>query len=365
MKTSSMVWTAGAACFILAGGAQAQARSGVTLYGSIDAGVTYLSNVGGHSLVKMDDSVSQGNRFGFRGTEKLTSDVSALFNLEGGFMSDTGASRQGGLLFGRQAYVGLSSERFGTVTMGRRFDQMVSLIRYHPGYYTGIYSFSPGDLDRISGAWLNNTVVYSSPSIGGLTVNAQYSFAEDGTSNTNGGRAYSLSAAYASGPFNAVLATTNIKQYAGKSAAALGLPSLFGTAANASQATTILDDYRAMGAGAAYTFDKLTISGLYTNTRLEPRVGSSETLHNASLTAAYYVTPSLVLTSGYTYSKLDSYRWNTFDGAVDYLFSKRTDVYFMANFQDAKSGIRALLATNASSSNDRQLALRIGIRHKF
>ncbi|WP_454720850.1 MULTISPECIES: porin [Cupriavidus] len=364
MKTWSKAWAAGAALFGLAGGAQAQ-TSGVTIYGSIDAGVTYLSNVGGHNQVKMDDSISQGNRFGFRGSESLTSDLSAIFNLEGGFMSDTGASRQGGLLFGRQAYVGLASERFGTVTLGRRFDQMVSLIRYHPGYYTGIYSFTPGDLDRISGAWLNNSVVYSSPSLGGFTLNGQYSFAEDGTSNTNGGRAYSLSAAYAAGQFSAVVAATGIKQYATKSASAMGVPNLFGAPAVAAQATTVLDDYRSVGAGAAYKFEKVALSGLYTNTRLEPKGGTVETLHNASLTVAYWLTPNLILASGYTYSKLGDYRWNTFNGAVDYLFSKRTDVYFMANFQDASAGSHAILTTNSASSTDRQLGLRVGIRHKF
>lgn len=363
MNTWSKAWAAGAALFGLAGGAQAQ-TSGVTVYGSIDAGVTYLSNVGGHNQVKMDDSISQGNRFGFRGSESISGDLSAIFNLEGGFMSDTGASRQGGLLFGRQAYVGLASERFGTLTLGRRFDQMVSLIRYHPGYYTGIYSFTPGDMDRISGAWLNNTVVYSSPSIGGLTLNGQYSFAEDGTSTTNGGRAYSFSAAYAAGPFNAVVAATGIKQYAAKSASALGVPFLFGAAANAAQ-TIVLDDYRTVGTGAAYKFDKVAVSGLYTNTRLEPKGAPSETLHNASLTVAYWLTPSWILVSAYTYSKLGDYRWNTYNGAVDYLLSKRTDVYFMANFQDASAQTHAILTTNPASGNDRQLGLRVGIRHKF
>ena len=104
----------GSAIGLMAASAAAHAQSSVTLYGVIDDGLTFVSNQGGHHAYRMDDSISQGDRFGFRGAEDLGGGLKAIFNLEGGFNPNTGASRQGGLEFGRQAYIGLQSDRFGT-----------------------------------------------------------------------------------------------------------------------------------------------------------------------------------------------------------------------------------------------------------
>jgi predicted porin len=45
--------------------------------------------------------------------------LSAVFLLENGFQGDTGEVGQGGLLFGRQAYVGLQG-RGGALLVGRQ-----------------------------------------------------------------------------------------------------------------------------------------------------------------------------------------------------------------------------------------------------
>jgi predicted porin len=41
--------------------------------------------------------------------------------LENGFNSGTGALGQGGALFGRQAYVGLTKDGIGSLTLGRQY----------------------------------------------------------------------------------------------------------------------------------------------------------------------------------------------------------------------------------------------------
>ncbi|MDP5007817.1 MAG: porin, partial [Glaciimonas sp.] len=63
------------ACMSLA---QAQTSS-VTVYGSIDAGPTYISNVGGAAKTIIDYGGVQPDRIGFRGTEDLGGGLSALF----------------------------------------------------------------------------------------------------------------------------------------------------------------------------------------------------------------------------------------------------------------------------------------------
>src|ERR1700709_1384978 len=94
-------------------GGAAPAQSSVTLYGVVDAGISYVNNAanakgGSSSLVKFDDGIDGGNRFGFRGVEDLGGGYKAIFTLENGFGRGHGTLSQGGALFGRQAFVGIT-----------------------------------------------------------------------------------------------------------------------------------------------------------------------------------------------------------------------------------------------------------------
>lgn len=100
----------------------AQAQSSVSMYGILDAGVEYLTNVGAsrNGLFRMPGNTSSiPSRLGFRGTEDLGNGLSAVFTMEMGIAPDTGALNQGGRTFGRQAYVGLAGP-WGTFTLGRQ-----------------------------------------------------------------------------------------------------------------------------------------------------------------------------------------------------------------------------------------------------
>src|SRR6516225_7643473 len=97
--------------------AHASAQSSVTLYGTVDAGLTYTTN---QQFTNADGSVGSGHnyafsggnlvpsRFGFLGTEDLGDGLQAKFNLENSFYTGTGSLVQGGSLFNRQAWVGLA-----------------------------------------------------------------------------------------------------------------------------------------------------------------------------------------------------------------------------------------------------------------
>ena len=106
-----------------AGVASAQ-QSNVTVYGIVDAGVQYKNdgNPAGKTL-SLESGQQNGSRLGFKGTEDLGGGLSAIFTLENGFNVDTGTLGQSTpttqRLFGRQAWVGLSSNSFGSVKLGR------------------------------------------------------------------------------------------------------------------------------------------------------------------------------------------------------------------------------------------------------
>ncbi|WP_144113352.1 porin [Paraburkholderia sp. BCC1886] len=370
----------------------AHAQSSVTLYGLIDAGISYVNNsktaTGHDNLVKYDDGVAQGSRWGLRGTEDLGGGLKALFVLENGFNSGTGALGQGGALFGRQAYVGLSQNNVGSLTFGRQYSFSTDYLggTYANGGQTvaGNYAYHINDVDQLTSSRINNAVKFSSANFSGLTFGVLYGFSNQagafagapatGTTAApvaGSSRAYSAGVNYANGPFSVGAAYTDIR-YPAQSA-----PAFSTTIANVSTGT--VRDLRTFGVGGRYAIGAATLWALYTNTRFEPITGGSTTFTAYEAGAKYAFTPAITAAAGYTYMHLgDANRghWNQADLSVDYALSKRTDVYALGVYQIAagRNGTADLQAQIGSSTSyfntsgtgsDNQLAFRVGIRHKF
>ena len=86
-------------CALTAAGmisSSAMAQSSITLYGLLDTGIGYVSNQGGKSNVSMVQGVKNGNRWGLTGTEYLGGGNHAIFTMESGFNSLTGAEGASG-----------------------------------------------------------------------------------------------------------------------------------------------------------------------------------------------------------------------------------------------------------------------------
>lgn len=134
----------------------AMAQSSVTLYGIVDLGIVKqnradtASALGGVGMSNKELNVAQAtkSRIGFRGVEDLGGGLSAKFALEHRLTPDNGA--QNGGQFWDQSIVGLTSQSFGEITLGRD---------YGPTFYTQ-YLLDP---------WLNQGVA----EVGGTT----YAFA--------------------------------------------------------------------------------------------------------------------------------------------------------------------------------------------
>jgi outer membrane protein OmpU len=354
-----------AASLLLSGIAHgALAQSSVTLFGSIDNGLTYVNNYGGHSLVKMQDGVNKANALGFLGSEDLGGGMRAFFKLENGFSANTGALGQGGLMFGKQAYVGLGQRSVGELSMGRQYDFTVLLEHYLPCLNCGLYGVQNADFDRVSGERLNNAVQYVTPTVAGFKAGAMYAFGQNaGALSTNMGRALSANVQYNYGPFSAAVVYTDINK-APTFAGLLGTPTVLGVRVNPA-VPLVVDNQRILGIGATWAFGKGDAAAIYTNTRLQlaGRASTDQVLH---VGGDWYVLPSLVLAAKISFDRFEASRWYTATAGIDYLLSKRTDVYIDLDAQKASGpGTVASIALTAPSSTEHQFVSRVGIRHLF
>ncbi|HEX7911713.1 MAG TPA: porin [Paraburkholderia sp.] len=381
----------------------AHAQSSATLYGVIDEGINYTSNVstatGGKSLYNLSSGVLQGSRWGLKGVEDLGGGLRAIFTLENGFDLNTGKLSQGGLLFGRQAYVGLSSNTAGTVTLGRQYDSVVDYVSpiAISHQWAGYIGAHPGDIDNFNnGQRTNNAIKYTSANLHGVTFGGLYSFGGIAGNETQN-QVWSLGAGYAGGALNLAVGYLNVRNanvgfFGNSSATTL-------TAATTNSATPVISGfmsahtYQVIGASAAYTVGSATVGATYSNTQFRglgdtvtsgpnpSHYSGSTDFNNGEVNLRYQVTPSLLLGVAYDYTKGGSTTIATgsnpgatyHQGSVgaDYFLSKRTDLYFIGVFQKAsgtdstnKPAVAAINGLTASS-NDRQIALRVGIRHKF
>jgi len=198
----------------------ALAQSSVTLYGILDINymweekpTTVSGRVQQESVSAINSGHQFGNRWGIRGSEDIGGGLKAIFTLESGFNLDSGTSAQGGRLFGRQAWMGLSGNwgdfvggRIATFSSGTGSFDMFS--RIDP-FGTGFGLASAGQTFISANATrLDNSVMYRSPKIGGFQGGLGYSTRVDGgetaPSSTNT-KAFFSGVNFETGPFYAVL----------------------------------------------------------------------------------------------------------------------------------------------------------------
>ncbi|WP_227875470.1 porin [Paraburkholderia dokdonensis] len=342
-------------------------------------GAHVSNNSGGSHVYKMLSGANQNSRWGLKVREDLGGGLYALAQLENGFDVTSGAFQQGGRMFGRQAFVGLGDQRFGTLTLGRQYDEFWDYLSQMAPLTTNGLAAHPGDADNLMGSWrYNNSVKYSFPSIGGFNASVLYAFSNAaGAFNFN--RAWSAGGSYT---------WSNIKIAAAY--AELDRP---GTANTAGAVT---DDYAAApfflfrtspinrsvgterqrnyGVGSTVQFGKAgTWNVIVDQSSFRYLDGTSFRLTNFDTSYSYPINPALTVGAAYIFSMgryggaADSRaHWHTAQISLDYLLSKRTDIYVYDDFQ-AASGRYAVAAIygNAPSTTSNQNLVMCGIRHRF
>jgi len=317
------------------------AQGSVTVFGLVDTATVY-SDTGTARIKSLDSGVVLGSRVGFRGEEDLGDGAKALFMLEMGLNNDTGALAQGGLGFGRQSYVGLSSPSYGRLTLGRHYSVLhTELATYTMGgliWGNALNYFRDGSVLR-----LDNSIRYETPVFAGLSARLLVAAGEGSAT----GKVVNPSFDYKLGRWQ------------------IGGSSMYRvkTATNTERYTVL---------GTSYDFQWLKAALAYYRQRDELAAATSLARDACEVSA---VVPFGVSAVWLSYGRDSGKARPQTDGAAisaryDYNLSKRTRLYvgYTVIQNDAKSNFTVNTASNAGpivvAGNDVKQAV-LGISHAF
>ena len=397
----------------------AQAQSSVTLYGLVDANLTSLKtnvavnatngtpsinspavSVQSVTQTKIDAGGLNGSRWGMRIREDLGGGMAAVANLESGINLDTGASGQGGLLFGRRANVGLATG-FGTVTIGRNSSSYDDVSSDHSMMGGSIFDVSNNNNGNSASSttftgtgvqgtpvptvlgttlagnaaflskgsnqtttWIgfntrfNNSIKYISPNFAGFSGSAMYAFGEDKTPTVGASRTVSANLKYANGP----LLVSGGYQTEGGTRTALGAkPALENTL------LSVAYDLGVAKIGAGFNRAKYKDVVLAGPTNSLGLAGSAIAAQKEVSLSVSVPLGATTLSAGIAQSKGDTFGKSTGAGIQAlYALSKRTTLY--TGVASSKTYDRLAAATRAlapTSNIDRNTHYALGVRHTF
>lgn len=342
----------------------AAAQSNVTVYGIVDMAVVRESGGVGAaaSSTKLTSGVEAGSRLGFKGNEDLGGGLSAIFLLESGFQADTGAMGQGGLLFGRQAYVGLQSKEAGTLTLGRQYTPQYLAVAAVDPFGSG----TAGDTKNLmastgnSASRMDNAVKYASPMVNGFNAEVVYGVGEVAGDST-AQRQFGGSVAYTNGPLVVRLAHHNRNN---------DTATLKNTSSAKNTVLTALYDFGAAKAHFAYGVDKGMNSALPRNLNnpFGYAVAPTPSIDSSVVLLGVTVPQGFGTWIGSYIRKNDKTSFNQ-DAAqlaagYRYYLSKRTDLYGVYAYIRNKNGAGYTVGSAIEGGTGNR-GLNLGIRHIF
>lgn len=382
----------------------AHAQSSVTLYGVIDNGLAYQNSAtslgstsGGHSLVKMTAGVWAGSRFGFTGSEDLGGGTRAIFTLEAGINSTNGTSQFAGGMFTRQSWVGMTNDRFGTLTAGRQYTAYYNMLApWSPTtWLTGYFGAHPGDIDSLDNIYrANNSLVYQSPALGGFTFSASYAFGGV-PGSVDAGSTWSAGLQYQNGPFGIGAAVQRVNNST-PGGGAWGASSTTSNGGAEAAVSAINNGYQTAQAQqrvavtGGYRFSTAwDVSASYSNVQYIAGTGSAfrdtAIFNTAGAVLHFHPSPAWDFAGGYSYTRAtlangvtSAAQYQQFTLSQHYSLSKRTGFYAVESYQRANgdtlsSNGKVVAATpslgdgfsSTPSSSRSQIAVGVGVVHRF
>lgn len=330
-RSSSLRRALIAASAAMAMPAVALAQTSVTLAGLLDISAGQSKPAGNPNKTwNVDNGQMTTSWFGVSGSEDLGGGLSAIFTLQSFMRADTGASGRFGAdtFWARNAFVGLASTSLGKVTIGRNTTPFfVTTLSFNPfgdsfGYSPSIrHYFTSGTLTGDSG-W-SDSVLYTSPKIGGATLQLFVAAAEAGSN----GRNHGVNLRWGTGAFDSAFswqdakkdgaaAVADTKSWQAAATYDFGVAKLFGQFGNVANKTTG-NEYDITGLGASVPVGNGKFIAQWG--QIKPETGAKR---------------------------------KTFSAGYDYFLSRRTDLYAVA-MSDRITG-----QSNGS-------AFSIGVRHRY
>jgi predicted porin len=342
----------------------AYAQSSVTLYGLADTSIRYLTNANASNggQVAMGEGVETPSRFVFKGSEDLGDGTSAIFKLENQFQLWSGKlDNSNDTLFQRNAYVGLSNSRYGTLTLGRQqtpfFNMMANI--YDPmtvgDYWQDNWVYNP-----VGPFLITNSSVRYTNDFGGLHLEGMYGFGGVPGSTAENSM-YGVTASYTLGALQA-MAGWQQNDVSGKKF----------NIANVAFVYSFTSSLRAM-AGWLYSQDQTGLTDIdmqQAGAPKLPRVSPNRFDDSFFVGSQWQVTPPLALTVAGYYGHARNAAM--LDGSLgvginysatilaEYSLSKRTEVYGTVDFA---RGTGAFLADYPGRNN--QIGVAVGLRNLF
>jgi predicted porin len=314
----------------------ALAQSNVSIYGIVDSGLVRETGGAAGAVTSIGGGIASGSRLGFKGKEDLGNGLAAVFQLESGFNADTGASGQGGALFGRQAFVGLTG-KFGAVTAGRQYTPYYKTLR-DIGDPFGAVSLAgrSGNLFATN-TRANNMIGYASPALAGVRVELAYAAGEVAGDSTKS-RQLGGSAGYARGPLTIQLAHHRIEN------------------------ATATDTTRNTLLSANYKFRPVTV---YASYALNKGPGPADSKDRLAGVAVPFGSNRLLFShvrhDDDSAANSDASQWGI---AYHVQLSKRTDIYAAYAVIDNRNGATFRVG-NATDTGTGDKAFNLGVRHNF
>lgn len=343
------------------------ATSNVDVYGQMNVSYDYVESDSTESRGRVS---SNNSHIGFKGAEDLGGGLSAVWQLEYAVQLDqqgytqpqTSSDWLGGTSL-RNTFAGLSSKTLGSLTFGTQ-ESPLKTSTGPLALYTNTLADYRSVFTKLS-TRSDNSVLYTSPDLAGLQVQAMYGFRnEGGVTLSDDSEMYALSAVYKNGPLYATLAYEANDDVT--SFSSTGAPS----AVTSSQAN-------AWRAGVGYTLGDLKLGLAYEKNDVEAAAGTTTNDGSAWYVSAAYKMGAITLNAAYT--DRDDYT-SAIGGAqqyvvgVDYAFSKRTSVYALytevsndtggTNGLGPATGIATVTTVTTSTGGDAS-GFALGMSHKF
>ena len=335
----------------------AQAQSSVTLYGTYDVGIAYMTDVPAvssatststtalttvlGSQLAYNESSFATSSWGMRGTEDLGGGMKANFNLESDILTNSGGSHSSGL-FRRAAWLSLADAKLGEVFMGRR---------------SNVYVLATGQVLPVSGnlahGWrtvtgssvgdqVSNQVTYATPTIMATTVAVQYGL-NNTTDNGDDGTVFASHLVNKSIKDLTFLAAYNNMKGQRATTASLGGASAANASTTNREGYTVGLKYRvtpAIEVGTAYNHGRNNAGG---------SVGvsaSNQSTGQGIFGIGYQATPNILLGANYAKTTFQAQMVNL---QAHYMLSKRTRLYTQLTFTQAAKGNNQVGGTLANS----------------